>query len=128
MKNYKYVIIVDDNETTIFLHSDLINDCFPNSELITFTNSQDFINDCLTNNEWFENETLLLLDINMPNKLGYDVLEEIEEEIDDIDLLSVLMVTSSNLKRDVERSERFVAIKGYVEKPLDEQKLRAHLD
>lgn len=127
MTDYKYILILDDNETTIFLHTDLIGDIFPDSEIITYTSSAAFIISCMAHNEWFENETLLLLDINMPDKFGYDVLEEIEEEIEDLDQLSVLMVTSSNLKRDVERADRFTNIKGYVEKPLDEAKLRSQL-
>ncbi len=127
MIDYKYILIVDNNEPSNFLHSDAVRDSFPNSEIISYTNSTVFTIACLAHSEWFENETLLLLDSNMPINFGYDVLEEIEEEIDDLDHLSVLMVTSSNLKRDVERAVRFSSIKGYVGKLLGEAKMRVQL-
>lgn len=127
MIDFKQVLILDDNETTIFLHQDLIEDVFPNAEVFTYTDSDIFLEDLIKNNTWFESPTLLLLDINMPDKQGYDVLEEIEEEIEDTEELSVLMVTSSNLKRDLERSKRFSNIVGYIEKPLTQVKVRQSL-
>tara|TARA_B100001109_G_scaffold255238_1_gene257328 strand:- start:5192 stop:5587 length:396 start_codon:yes stop_codon:yes gene_type:complete len=127
MIDFKQVLILDDNETTIFLHQDLIEDVFPNAEVYTYTDSDTFLEDLIKNNTWFESPTLLLLDINMPDKQGYDVLEEMEEEIEDTEELSVLMVTSSNLKRDLERSKRFSNIVGYIEKPLTQVKVRQSL-
>ena len=52
----------------------------------------------------------------MPEKFGYEVMEELEEEIDNLDELYVLILTSSNLVRDRERSSRFPNVIGYIEK------------
>lgn len=127
MIEFEHILIVDDNETTIFLHQDLAEELFPKAEIHTYTNTDEFLETIQSNSDWQEKATLLLLDINMPDKLGYEVLEEIEEEVDDTEHLSVIMVTSSNLKRDLERSQRFTNIIGYIEKPLTEKKLRQSL-
>ena len=78
--------------------------------------------------EWFDTPTLLLLDLNMPVKFGYEVLEELEEEIPDMDEFHVIILTSSNLMRDLERSSRFPNVIGYVEKPLTLKKLNDRLN
>ncbi len=128
MRKYEKIILVDDNETANFLNKDIVEDGFPNVEVLSFSNSQEFVDYCLSTREIFEIPCLLLLDINMPGKFGFEVLEELEEEIEELDKLDVLMVTSSNLKRDMEASERFERVKGYVVKPLDIKKLKDGLN
>lgn len=117
-EEYKRVILVDDNETALFVNQDIVEETDPDVEIITFTNSQEFIDECLKNDEWFSEPTLVLLDINMPGKFGYDVLNEIEEEREEFDEMKVVMVTSSTLKRDMEVSERYRCVLGYIVKPL----------
>ena len=124
MKDYKRVIIVDDNETAIFLNRDIVGEVFGGAEVISFTNSQEFIDRSFETPEWFSEQTLLLLDINMPGKFGYEVLDEMEDEIDDLGEMDVLMVTSSNLKRDIEVTSRFTCVIGYIVKPLTVEDLR----
>lgn len=126
--SYKVIFLVDDNPTTIFYNQDVISDFNPESEIHTFENPNDFIKHCsekyLNNSE----SMLLLLDINMPQKLGYEVLEELEETYEDFSNLDVLMVTSSNLKTDLEKSSRFTCVLGYIEKPLTVEKLTKALN
>jgi len=116
------IILLDDNDTSIFLNSDVVSDYFPDAQIITYSNSSLFVKDALKNLQWFREPTLLLLDINMPNFMGYEVLDELEDELEDLAHMVVLMVTSSNLKRDIERSTRFSSIIGYIEKPLSAEK------
>lgn len=127
MKDYKRIYLVDDNETSNFLNQDVVEDGFPTAEVLVFSNSQEFIDHCFSNRELFNTTSLLLLDINMPGKFGFEVLEELEEEVEDMENMDVLMVTSSNLKRDLEASQRFDSVMGYVEKPLSLQKLETSL-
>lgn len=127
MIDYRNVIILDDDDTTIFLHQDLVEDVFPNANIFAYTNSNNFLDELAIHDVWFKEDTLLLLDINMPEKNGYDALEELEEKVENTEKLSVLMVTSSNLKRDLERSKRFENIVGYIEKPLAQVKIRQSL-
>jgi len=117
------IILVDDNPTTLFYNEDVIQEIYPNTEIISYEKSKEFLKDFLDLK--FENYKgiLLLLDLNMPDYLGYEVLEEIDEEIDDLDNLSVVILTSSKLKSDTEKASRFPQIKGYIEKPITKGKL-----
>jgi len=125
--SYKLVFLVDDNPTTIFYNQDVISDFNPEAEIISFENPNDFIKNYGEKYNKSEEAMLLLLDVNMPQKLGYELLEELEENFDDFTNLDVLMVTSSNLKTDLEKSSRFLCVLGYIEKPLTVVKLNKAL-
>jgi CheY-like chemotaxis protein len=126
--HFERILLLDDNETTIFVNTDVVEELFPNTPIISFTSSEKFIEEALKTSEWFDTPTLLLLDLNMPVKFGYEVLEELEEEIPDMDEFHVIILTSSNLMRDLERSSRFPNVIGYVEKPLTLKKLNDRLN
>lgn len=121
--NYKTTVLIDDNPTTLFYNQDVVLDFDPRTEIMTYENPDDFINDY--NNKFIRQDeaVLILLDINMPQKLGYELLEELEESHDNIDNLHVIMLTSSNLSSDIEKSSRFSNVIGYIEKPLTLEKL-----
>ena len=125
--NYKLIFLVDDNPTTIFYNQDVISDFSPEAEIITYEDPNDFIASYGEKYNKQEESMLLLLDVNMPQKLGYELLEELEENFDDFTNLDVLMVTSSNLKTDLEKSSRFLCVLAYIEKPLTVAKLNKAL-
>lgn len=128
MIEFQRVVIIDDNKTSIFLNQDIVNDCFPKSESLAFNHSEEFLEKYLADEDWQTQNTLLLLDINLPGISGYDVLEELEDNLEELANLYVIMVTSSNLKRDWERSSRFHSVIGYIEKPLTKKNLMHTLD
>lgn len=124
MKDYKNIILVDDNETALFLNTDVISEVWQGVNVVSFSNAQEFIDECLEDQKWFSESSLVLLDINMPGKVGFDILEELEDQRDgDFGELEFVMVTSSNLKRDIEISTRFESVLGYITKPLTKEKL-----
>lgn len=59
---------------------------------------------------------LVLLDLNLPKKNGWEVLEEINED-GDLSLIPVVVVTSSDSERDIQASRQLNA-KGYLTKPM----------
>lgn len=120
--HHKSIVIVDDNPTTVFYNRDLLEELYPNSVISSFENATLFVTDVMEKPNKYDEGALILLDINMPDLLGYEVLEKLEEELDEL-LMDVIMVTSSNLKSDVEKSTRFNNIIGYIEKPLTEEKI-----
>lgn len=126
--SYKTIFLVDDNPTTTFYNQDVIAEFSPDSKIISFENPNEFITNYLSDYKGHSDAILLLLDINMPQKLGYEVLEELEERIEDLDNLHVLMVTSSNLRSDLEKSSRFLSVVGYIEKPLTLEKINKALN
>ncbi|MEZ4722718.1 MAG: response regulator [Flavobacteriales bacterium] len=125
--NFRRIIIIDDDDASLLVNKECVNEMFPNTEIIVYKDSEEFLNDALKSEAWFEEHTLALLDINMPGYFGYEVLEELEENIDHMENFSAIMVTSSTLKRDLERSTRFSCIIGYIDKPLSVEKLTLSL-
>jgi CheY-like chemotaxis protein len=122
--DFKTIAILDDNPTTIFYNLDVVSDVFPESKILTFEDSGQFIDTYIKSLHASNEPILLLLDISMPDRLGYEVLDELEDEFEVLDNLHVVMVTSSNQKADVEKSSRYPCIRGYIEKPLTEEMLK----
>jgi len=117
---YKLIYLLDDNETTNFYHLDVISDSLPGTELLSFTSADAFIEHYKTAEA---TRALLLLDINMPDKQGFEVIETLEEAGADLDDLDIIMVSSSNLKIDREKATRYPNVIGFIEKPLTAQNL-----
>ncbi len=122
--NFKTIAILDDNPTTIFYNLDVVSDVFPESKILTFEDAGQFIDTYIKTLHSTQEPILLLLDISMPDRLGYEVLDELEDEFEVLENLHVIMVTSSNQKADVEKSTRYTCIRGYIEKPLTEEMLK----
>lgn len=122
---FDQIILVDDNDTTNFYNEDVINDLKWSAPARVFNNGEDAIAHIKTIQPTSDDfKILMLLDIKMPGMDGLEVLESMEEdELKILDYLYVVMLTSSNLKVDVEKSSRFNFVMGYLEKPLSIEKL-----
>ncbi|UCS95654.1 response regulator [Echinicola marina] len=69
-----------------------------------------------------EKKLLILLDINMPVMNGWDFLDQYEikcRERNDI----ILMLSSSIDFQDRKKSQEYTCVKGFIEKPLTNEKL-----
>jgi CheY-like chemotaxis protein len=68
---------------------------------------------------------LILLDIEMPQMDGWQFLEEFQKLPDYIvQSTSVMILSSSNLVRDIEKSWEYTCVKDFLSKPLTEEKVR----
>ncbi|HEX8530195.1 MAG TPA: response regulator, partial [Cytophagales bacterium] len=73
-------------------------------------------------------QDLVLVDVNMPVMNGWELLDELEHA--DQEYLrrnAVVMLTSCTHENDAARAQK-LTIRGYLEKPLDEQKVSALLE
>jgi CheY-like chemotaxis protein len=124
MENSKFttLLLVDDNETTLFLNEDVVSEIFPNAEIVTYQSAQTLLNEFESKYTSQDKQLLLFLDLNM-DLSGYDFLQELEDELESLPNLEVIILTSSRLKRDVERANVFGCVKGYIEKPLTTEKI-----
>lgn len=126
---YDRIILIDDDGTTNFYHKDLLGEIFPEVQIFVFENGNDFL-DQLNSGKLNQNgdlKTLVLLDINMPEIWGLDLLNNLDEDYDNIEYMDIIMVSSSKLKSDVEKSSRYNSVLGYLEKPLNIDKINSIL-
>jgi response regulator of citrate/malate metabolism len=122
---YHHILIVDDNPVTVFYNTDVAAEVYQYATIHSFEET-DMLIEAFHNYFGSTNEQLLmLLDISMPDKLGFELLSELEAAYPEMDHLNVIMVTSSHLKSDMEKATRFPCIIGYIEKPLTTEKLIA---
>ncbi|MFT5903418.1 MAG: CheY-like chemotaxis protein [Flammeovirgaceae bacterium] len=66
----------------------------------------------------FDEPDLILLDINMPQKDGWEVLDFIEDKNISFHKSRVVLLSSSINPKDKTRAFSYDSIKGYLQKPL----------
>lgn len=73
--------------------------------------------------------SLILLDINMPVMDGFDFLEAFKKlSFDNKEEVIVVMLTTSDNRKDIERVKEYPQVVGYVNKPLTEEKIMKVLE
>ncbi|MGL5892583.1 MAG: response regulator [Bacteroidia bacterium] len=122
---YNHILVVDDNPVTVFYNVDVTAEVYPDATIHSFEKTDDLIQAFRDTFGNTNEQLLMLLDISMPDRLGFELLAELETAHPAMDHLNVIMVTSSHLKSDMEKATRFPCIIGYVEKPLTTEKLIA---
>jgi CheY-like chemotaxis protein len=70
---------------------------------------------------------LVFLDINMPVMDGFVLLTKIGQEFI-CQQMNVVILTSSNRKKDRDKANEFTNVIDYIEKPLTQEKVRQVLD
>jgi CheY-like chemotaxis protein len=119
--NYN-VVVVDDDEIVLFLHSKII-------QAVGLHESPKTFNSALKALEFFKSVSddtpiLLFLDINMPVMDGWGLLDIIHQE--DFDKkIDVVMVTSSVDQGDKDKAQSYSKIIDFFEKPFSRTNLLA---
>lgn len=111
------VVVVDDDRADQIFYRRIIRRSKLVDEIIMFDYAEEALEflsagDCPPVN-------VILLDINMPRMNGFEFLEEATRRLGpDLGNTLVVMLTSSLDPRDLQRAQRFEAVKGYLSKPL----------
>jgi CheY-like chemotaxis protein len=132
-RKFRRVVLVDDNRASNFLHQCLLEELSLTDEIVILNNGRQALDYFTTQRQGeggsgTSGQDLILLDVNMPVMNGWELLHELEHA--DGEYLrrnAVVMLTSCTHETDAARARR-LSIKGYLEKPLDEQKVSALLD
>jgi DNA-binding response OmpR family regulator len=110
------VIIVDDDEMTVFLHEVYVKENAFHPAPKSFYNGKDALDYF---NTYFNiaNHYCILLDINMPILDGWELMDEIIRKGMDSNV-SVIILTSSINTADRVKAQKYDMVIDYVEKPL----------
>ncbi len=113
-------LLVEDDEIFMYLHSHIIKNIDKDAIIIEKRSSMEALAYLLSlenSNEVAPNR--ILLDINMPELGGFQLLEKIEHLVK-LNLKDALiyMVSSSLYDEDRQRALSYWYIKGFVEKPM----------
>jgi CheY-like chemotaxis protein len=132
-RKFRRVVLVDDNRASNFLHQCLLEELSLTDEIVVLSNggqALDYLTTQRAGGEGSEpgGQDLVLVDVNMPVMNGWELLDELEHA--DQEYLrrnAVVMLTSCTHENDAARAQK-LTIRGYLEKPLDEQKVSALLE
>lgn len=126
--NWRDCAIVDDNKFDRFICDRILNRLLPNLSTREFQTGKEILEFVLSD-DYSGEKLLVLLDLNMPEMNGHEFLEELaklpEEKTKNVD---VMIVTSSSLREDRERSESSSFVKAYLSKPILLKTLQDILD
>lgn len=116
----KVVVFVDDDKVQHMINKRILLKVDPTLKLMFFE-SPTMALEWLTTN----NADILLLDINMPQMRGWEVLDELERRGINI---QVTMLTSSMDPDDIEESKNYKMVNGFLNKPLKEEEVEGFIN
>ena len=125
----KQFIAIDDDHATLFMCRVIIQRTFKDVSVVTYSNPQSAIG--YFKNEFSLNpiETVILLDINMPEISGWDVLVSLHL-LDNVlkEKINVIMLSSSIDAKDKQQAIEFPLVTAYIEKPLTIARLEEEME
>lgn len=114
-----HILLAEDDPGDVFLIQEAFKEAKIVNQITVVTNGMEVL-DCLNKSYPFQNHMkpdLILLDINMPKKNGFEVLKEIKNNPEFKDI-PVLILTASKSEKDIINSYNLMA-HGYLLKPLE---------
>lgn len=114
-----HILLVEDNEGDIFLVTDALEEGKIVNKVSVIKDGKEAI-DFLEKKEKYQNAErpdLILLDINLPKKNGFEVLEHIKSQ-KNLKQIPVIMLTTSSSEKDISMSYKNHA-NCFITKPVD---------
>lgn len=118
------LMLVDDDPVNNMVNQKLIKKHIPEVDVIVYSDGRSAYNYFLNHHNNLPE--LILLDINMPIMSGWQFLDEFVKL--NIETIKVYMLTSSIAREDYDKSLTYKPVKGFVVKPLDDEKLKEVLN
>ncbi len=116
----KTLCIIDDDDLYKLLLKKTIQKLEYNTEIMCFSNGEEAIQSFTKNkNNAGKLPDIVLLDINMPVMDGWEFMENYKSLRHDLcKPITVYIASSSIARQDVEKSEEYKEISGYLIKPI----------
>lgn len=125
MKQFKSILLVDDDEATNYLHRLYLEEWEYTGKVYTALNGQEALDFLKTNEEFRQGRpSLILLDINMPIMNGFEFMEAYEKLSEEYKAsIVVVMLTSSLHSSDQERAKHLNDLTSFINKPLSREQM-----
>jgi len=121
MPNPIRILLIDDDKVTNLIHSAIIRRLEVPTDVHCCMLAEDALSYLNSVEEW---PHFIFLDLNMPIIDGWGFLEEIKGT----EIPSALYILSSSIDpSDIERSEKYNQVEGFISKPLTLEKLQQAL-
>lgn len=113
------ILLVEDNPGDVRLTQEALREAKAGYNMNVAMNGFDALACCRQQGQYAraERPDLVLLDLNLPEKNGFDVLQEIKTD-EDLKLIPVVILTSSQAEQDITKSYQLNA-NAYITKPAD---------
>lgn len=120
-----FILLVDDDEATNFLHQIIAEEAGLAREVIPVRSMAQALEELEKRSQSEEKKKgLACIDINMPLTDGFTVVQTLHErELDRSIELRIVLLSASDHPRDLNRIEQDPRIFGFVPKPLSVEKL-----
>jgi CheY-like chemotaxis protein len=116
------ILLVEDNEVDAAVTIRLLNLNRLNKDLVLATNSKDALEALQRRNREGNSPNLILLDINLPDISGIDLLTRIKED-EIFRKIPVVILTGSNEDQDIQKSYDLGA-SSYLVKPISNDAMK----
>jgi len=127
MQQFDQVIMFEDDDVTAFLHTEVLEQMMISKSIVTAKDGAcgiKILQERLKSNA--KTKDLVLLDLNMPDMTGLEVLESLGGHKLWNKRFYIVVLTSSMNKKDLEKATKY-KITGYLAKPLSHEKLNKAL-
>lgn len=109
------LILVDDDSILLIVLDKMIRKVDPDIKLRMFSSGKEVL-DYLSNFPKPVNPRFLLVDINLKDMSGWELLNELETRKDNYS--KVILITSSVSSLNSETAKKYVSVIGFFEKPI----------
>jgi CheY-like chemotaxis protein len=127
MSSTSQFLLIDDDEMINFIHQRVIQSVYPDAVIEQAVSPTEALRLLQAKSDTSDHSPLVvLMDINMPEMNGFELLEEINNQWPAIvQQARFYMVSSSLFERDRQKALSFSFVKGYLEKPLSKESIEA---
>lgn len=127
MKKLNNIMLIDDNIHANYFNEIKLEQNNACDKITIFMNGKEAL-DYLVNNKETDVD-LILLDINMPVMNGWQFLSNIERVWREIEKSIPIFILSSSVNTyDKQKSAEYKSVKGFINKPLNDNDLKEMID
>lgn len=115
----KYVLLIDDDHATNFIHRKIIEKSQITKHIEVVLNGEEALNYIDKTSDFFESPAIIFLDINMPVMDGWEFLDSYENlKVSQKDKTMIVMMSTSFNPDDKLKAENIKCVDCYKSKPM----------